>query len=275
MFRKALLTFLFVPLSIELGTRLHHYWRTGLFFSLKDGLIFYSEPAIEAFNLASYKPAQNKEQKACAILVSGGSLVYGYGPTKVDMQARLTEGLGMDVCLEAAPGRTLGAELNILLNKGDLPHRVVFLSGFNDILDVGLQEELRLRRMQVLKPGSWIGDSLFLNKIYRAIWQRGICRDLNTEEILSGITNLKTKNPDTRFYFMLQPGDPKRISSQECMNQRKSQLEDSLMDMEYISFWDSIPEEYFFDACHLYPDGLDLLISRIASYLGQADQVIR
>ncbi|MBW7876757.1 MAG: hypothetical protein H3C47_12300 [Candidatus Cloacimonetes bacterium] len=275
MFRKALLTLLFVPLFIELGTRLHHYWRTGIFFSLKDGLIFYSEPAIEAFNLASAKPAQNKEQKACEILVSGGSLVYGYGPTKVDMQAKLTEGLGMDVCLEAAPGRTLKTELYILLNREDLPPRVVFLSGFNDILDVGLQEELRLRRMQVLKPGSWIGDSLFLNKVYRAIWQRDICRDLNTDEILSGIINLKTKNPETRFYFMLQPADIKRVSSQECMNQRKSQLEDSLIDIEYISFWDSIPKEYFFDACHLYPDGLDLLISRIASYFGQADQVIR
>jgi hypothetical protein len=271
MLRKVLLIFIVCPLFLEFGTRLHHYWGTGLINPLKDGLIFYSEPAKEAFILASKVSEAGGQILDCEILVSGGSLVYGYGQTPINMSQKLSLGLGKMVCIEAAPGRTLKTELEILSQRTKLPDTVLFVSGFNDILDIKLYEDLRQRRMKVLQPNSLMGQSLFLNKLYRVLMEREVCRDLDYDEIKSQISQLTTAHPNTKFLFILQPVDTKKFRQSACVAKRKSQLEGALKGVEYVSFWDQIPKEYFFDACHLYPEGIDRLILEIAKRLGQAN----
>jgi len=286
--------FLLLVFSVFLGlllleglTRGHHYLRYRIKNPIHSSLVFYDADVLEMTRKGG-EPISHPPPEAPGktLVFSGGSVAWGFGaPQSSRIGLHLQKEMEVPVLDLSFPGKDLKLEIKDLLTlKPEAIEDIVFLSGFNDIYQVGLVATMQRRKMRWITRVPFLNDSLLFHKIFRRISLFSLRKNYSLQREISQIRKdlelLHKKFPNNRIHFFFQPilsakkllaGRETEINKfynsrlNEALGSRRKALVQVLKSLSWLNFidlqepFDQAKEEVFLDICHLNEKGASLL----------------
>jgi hypothetical protein len=274
-------------LLVEGLTRCHHYLRYGIKNPIFSHTVFYDGFMLKSMQRDGVKiyPHPQPRQAKKVLVLSGGSVAWGFRAKKsARVGLLLQKKLGVPVLDLSFPGKDLKSEIKTLLNlKPKNIREIVFLSGFNDIFQIGLVEKMQKQKLSYITQAPFLNHSLFFHKVFERVVLYFLRTNYNSRmessEIQAEMQGLYKQFPNQRISFFFQP----MLSSNKVFGGRETEIFSfyrprynqglkqkqvlvrqlkSLAWLNYIDLqksFDGIKEEVFLDICHLNAKGAAIL----------------